>query len=276
LPRPGARLHPEWQAHHTRDPHRSVGAGAIYCASGTLAPDRGRPRSSRRVEPRSDLPYRLIRIRRSRREGRAGHGADGAAGSAVAPQIHAGHRRGAFRGAQRVPGANPRSPGAQRDWGRGGDAADDWAHWMAVSLISDRARHPEYEELESPLVTDLLAGRATAKAGPATVTALNEWRSSARDAATQLVFRLTDPADAREIGEPVASSSLGEDRSTANRERGQNQAGDDGAKQFTWRLEVGLSVDGAPATPINTATTGDDQARKIQQRLHQAAKVWPR
>ena len=120
LPRPGARLHPEWQAHHTRDPHRSVGAGAIYCASGTLAPDRGRPRSSRRVEPRSDLPYRLIRIRRSRREGRAGHGADGAAGSAVAPQIHAGHRRGAFRGAQRVPGANPRSPGAQRDWGRGG------------------------------------------------------------------------------------------------------------------------------------------------------------
>src|SRR5699024_11665935 len=97
-----------------------------------------------------------------------------------------------------------------------GDAADDWAHWMAVSLISDRARHPEYEELESPLVTDLLAGRATAKAGPATVTALNEWRSSARDAATQLVFRLTDPAGAREIGEPVGSSSLGGDRSTAN------------------------------------------------------------
>lgn len=157
-----------------------------------------------------------------------------------------------------------------------GDAADDWAHWMAVSLISDRARPPEYEELESPLVTDLLAGRATAKAGPATVTALNEWRSSARDAATQLVFRLTDPADAREIGEPVAASSLAEDRSTANREREQHQAGDGAAKQFTWRLEVGLSVDGAPATPINTATTGDDQARKIQQRLHQAAKVWPR
>ena len=157
-----------------------------------------------------------------------------------------------------------------------GDAADDWAHWMAVSLVTDRARPPEYEELESPLVTDLLAGRATAKAGPATVSALNEWRSSARDAATQLVFRLTDPADARELGEPVVASSLAEDRSTANREREQDQAADDAAKQFTWRLEVGLSVDGAPAEPVNTTTTGNEQARKIQQRLHQAAKVWPR
>ncbi|PZP02887.1 MAG: DNA/RNA helicase [Corynebacterium urealyticum] len=156
-----------------------------------------------------------------------------------------------------------------------GDAADDWAHWMAVSLITDRARPPEYEELHSPLVTDLLAGRATAKAGPATVSALNEWRSSARDAATQLVFRLTDPADAREVGELVASS-LAEDRATANREREQDRAGDDAAKQFTWRLEVGLSVDGAPAESVNASTTGNEQARRIQQRLHQAAKVWPR
>ena len=68
---------------------------------------------------------------------------------------------------------------------------------------------------------------------------------------------------------------LWEDRSTANRERGQNQAGDDGAKQFTWRLEVGLSVDGAPATPINTATTGDDQARRSSSGCT-GRRVWPR
>src|SRR5699024_8702351 len=61
-----------------------------------------------------------------------------------------------------------------------------------------------------------------------------------------------------------------------NRECEQDQAGDDAAKQFTWRLEAGLSVGGAPAEPVNTSTTGNDQARKLQQRLHQSGKVWPR
>ena len=126
-------LHPECQAHHTPAIPTAAWVPNNLLRFWNTAPDRGRPRSSRRVEPEVIFPIDLFNTSAAVKAGRVmvrmGGRISGTPDSRWPPP-------GAFRGAQRV---RAQIPGVLARNGTGdvvGDAADDWAHWMAVSLIS--------------------------------------------------------------------------------------------------------------------------------------------
>lgn len=130
-------------------------------------------------------------------------------------------------------------------------AADELVHWMCVRLLRDRAELLDGVR-ENHFLRALLCGEADTRVNPLTAEAMNDWRRSAREAATRMVLSLEEP-------EAPESDPAG-DRTTHPRQ---------------WRVEVRISVDDGPAATVPAAESTDSMKRSLREGLARAYQAWP-
>jgi superfamily II DNA or RNA helicase len=128
-------------------------------------------------------------------------------------------------------------------------AADELVHWMCVRMLGESGYHPD-----NHMVRALVEGNADRRLNPTVAEKLSEWRSSAQEAVTRLVFVLDDPGD---------------------RQRDGTSGSGDVTDVPRWRLGVRLSVDGNPAEDIPAAESTDRQKRSLRRGLDLAYRTWP-
>ena len=136
-------------------------------------------------------------------------------------------------------------------------AADDLVHWMCVHLLRDRLTGEDAAP-DNHFVASLVSGQADHRASAVMADALNAWRSSAREAATKVVFSLEEPDSL------AASVGPQDDRDRAVE-----------ATSPRWRLVVRLSTDGAPAEPIVAAEATEQVRKALRTHLDLAYQAWP-
>ena len=116
------------------------------------------------------------------------------------------------------------------------DIADDWANVMARVMVQPLV---ESAELTSTLMGAVADGRALNKAKADTVASLNDWRNEARESATTLVLRLSEP-----------------DEAVYEREDNPH-----------WRVEFMISESDGPLRPVTSADSELQAAKKGIRRI---------
>lgn len=131
--------------------------------------------------------------------------------------------------------------------------ADEFAHWLAVSYL--RRAEGERGDVSSAFIRSLVTGAPARRMNPDTVVKLNQWRESARIAASQIVFVLSSPDDA------ITLSTLEPDEVTP--------------ADVSWRLDIAMSVNDGPVEPVIPAEVRREDKERIDKALREARRAWP-
>ncbi|WP_273661027.1 DEAD/DEAH box helicase [Corynebacterium heidelbergense] len=157
------------------------------------------------------------------------------------------------------------------------DAVNDMVHWIATALLADRLGEGGKlgEVTTTPFATALVSAQPAPKVTGETVILLNEWRRSARMAATKLVLKLSEPdaAQREEEAEEREPRPLPPQLIDVSRPPEDQSAG--AVEEARWRVEIGLSVDDGPATTVNTADAPEDVRALLTRSLKIARTAWP-
>ena len=133
---------------------------------------------------------------------------------------------------------------------------DDFVHWLTVRYLGQV--EGLIKEESGDFVRSLVAGRTTRRITPRTVRALNDWRLSAVQAATELTLMLSNPDEVVDpSGQPGAAA---EDTPLDN---------------VRWRLDIAVSVNGGSVQPLVASETPESTRDLVAKMLLPLVKAWP-
>ena len=136
-----------------------------------------------------------------------------------------------------------------------GQWVDEMVHWMSIRIFQDTLGSTD--EINTPFMNSVLAGQPARRVSADTVSQLNRWRTSAADAASQVVLVLSSPSDATSAGH---SADTG--------------IGDLPLENIRWRLDIGMSVNDGPTEVLVPAEMTDAQSARLYRALAHMRATW--